>query len=351
MPETEEFKFPSVEEISKSPAFPTAIWELEPHQKGLLPVAVGRGGPLNISWEIHGDGPIKFLLINGLGIFNTSWQRQTLHFGHNKGTEYSVLIIDNRGMGKSSRPIMRYSTSEMARDVLEVLDHVGWTTERQVHVCGSSMGGMIAQELACLAPSRVASLSLLGTAAVIENNTTFSENLANRLRMLAPKSVDRSVRYTAEACFARAWLPRPDDAELPDEHRTPRCRFPPGGYRRFESNYARFAAQDITKQRDRVGFTKLGFLLQAVAAGWHHKSPAQLREMADAVGRDRILVLHGTEDGMIPVPHGRKLIKYIQPGKGLIEEGVGHAPFVERTRWFNELIEEMCATGERLSRR
>ena len=62
MPETEEFKFPSVEEISKSPAFPTAIWELEPHQKGLLPVAVGRGGPLNISWEIHGDGPIKFLV-------------------------------------------------------------------------------------------------------------------------------------------------------------------------------------------------------------------------------------------------------------------------------------------------
>ena len=61
-----------------------------------------------------------------------------MYFGHQKGTEYSVLIIDNRGMGKSSRPFLRYTTSEMARDVLEVLDHVGWSEDRSVHVCGSS---------------------------------------------------------------------------------------------------------------------------------------------------------------------------------------------------------------------
>lgn len=51
-----------MDEILKDPAYPTAIWELEPHRSGRLPVAADRGGPLNISWEIHGEGPIKLLV-------------------------------------------------------------------------------------------------------------------------------------------------------------------------------------------------------------------------------------------------------------------------------------------------
>jgi len=51
------------------------------------------------------------------------------------------------GMGRSDKPIMRYSTSEMAKDVLEVLEHLGWTSERQLHILGVSMGGMIALEI------------------------------------------------------------------------------------------------------------------------------------------------------------------------------------------------------------
>jgi pimeloyl-ACP methyl ester carboxylesterase len=50
-------------------------------------------------------------------------------------------------MGKSDKPVMRYSTSEMAKDVLEILGHLGWTAERELHVSGVSMGGMIAQEI------------------------------------------------------------------------------------------------------------------------------------------------------------------------------------------------------------
>ncbi|KAK7746540.1 hypothetical protein SLS62_009403 [Diatrype stigma] len=371
---TEPFRFPTVEEITQDPAFPTAIWQLEPHQKGLLPVAVGRGGPLNISWEIHGEGPIKLLLINGLGIFNSSWQRQTVYFGHQRASQYSVLIVDNRGMGKSSRPLLRYSTSEMARDVLEVLDHVGWgvpspsspaspssTTTRCVHVCGSSMGGMIAQELACLAPTRIASLLLCSTAAELERDastTTLSSHLASRARALLPKTADQAVRYTAECCFAPGWLPQPDDVSLPDPATTPGVLpslAADGAYRRFASNYARFAAQDVWKQRDpEGGFTRLGTLLQMVAVGWHRKTAAQLAAMADRVGRERILVLHGAEDGIIGVRHGRKLIEHLglAPERGLIvEDGLGHAPFIERPGWFNELLEALCADGERLSGR
>lgn len=50
-------------------------------------------------------------------------------------------------MGRSDKPLLRYSTSEMAKDLLEILDHLGWTKERELHISGVSMGGMIAQEV------------------------------------------------------------------------------------------------------------------------------------------------------------------------------------------------------------
>lgn len=70
-----------------------------------------------------------------------------MRFGHEQGDQYSFLIFDNRGVGGSDKPIMRYSTSEMAKDVVELADHLGWTQERELHVIGVSMGGMISQEL------------------------------------------------------------------------------------------------------------------------------------------------------------------------------------------------------------
>ena len=59
-------------------------------------------------------------------------------------------------MGESDKPVMRYSTSEMAKDALELLDHVGWVGQRSAHVIGISMGGMIAQEMVYLHGWRIA---------------------------------------------------------------------------------------------------------------------------------------------------------------------------------------------------
>ena len=50
-------------------------------------------------------------------------------------------------MGESDKPLLRYTTSEMAKDVAELLNHVGWQDSRSIHVVGISMGGMISQEL------------------------------------------------------------------------------------------------------------------------------------------------------------------------------------------------------------
>lgn len=134
----------------------------------------------------------------GLGALKTGWQNQTKHFGHTHASQYSNLIFDNRGIGGSDKPLRHYSTSEMARDALELIDHLGWTELRQLHVVGVSMGGMIAQELvnlffplfsrmfvlfgisttradpsenpkALLIPERIASLILMSTAARLVN--------------------------------------------------------------------------------------------------------------------------------------------------------------------------------------
>ena len=91
--------------------------------------------------------------IMGLGAFKSAWQRQSKDFGHgqntnrDQSTKYSCLVFDNRGVGESDKPLARYSTSEMAKDTLELVDYVGWDKNRQLHVIGTSMGGMIAQEL------------------------------------------------------------------------------------------------------------------------------------------------------------------------------------------------------------
>ncbi|OAA60578.1 alpha beta hydrolase fold family [Niveomyces insectorum RCEF 264] len=407
----------TVAQTLQHPAFGDATWNLQPTRSGRLPVAAGRGGPLAIGWEVHGEGPIRVVFLMGLGSFKSAWQRQTLYFGHERHTEYSVLLLDNRGMGDSDRPLMRYSTREMALDALEVLEHVGFlepaaaaelaalspattaaptagdaaaaaagdaaAAARTVHVVGLSMGGMVAQELACLVPDRLASLSLCCTAALIENTSpTIWENLASRAALLIPKGLEASVEGAAGRIFSQAWLAQPDDVRLPA--RGTHLVGPPdrakyvaaaaavagkdaattadgstaddtGGnsspwYRTFDNNYQRFVAQELHKRTD-PRFTTRGFLLQLVACGWHHKSAAQLAALADAVGRERLMVVHGTEDHMISVPHGRKLVEQLQPAHAHIVEGMGHAPLAERWAWYNETLAALFHKGETLAGR
>lgn len=54
-------------------------------------------------------------------------------------------------------------TSEMALDVLDLLDYLQWTKDRSVNVVGISMGGMISLELAKVAPERFCSMTLIST--------------------------------------------------------------------------------------------------------------------------------------------------------------------------------------------
>ncbi|KFY44479.1 hypothetical protein V495_03430 [Pseudogymnoascus sp. VKM F-4514 (FW-929)] len=336
-------------EVTALPSYPSVTWKLQPTQKGNLKVAEGRGGPLNISWEVHGTGKTKVVAITGLGANKAAWQRQTLRFGHEQGDQYSFLIFDNRGIGASDKPVMRYSTSEMAKDVVELLDHLNWTQERELHVIGVSMGGMISQELGQLIPERICSLSLFSTLARWKRTVPFLQNVRNRVSMFLPKSLDRTIVDVAYNMFPDTWLDGPDTVHLPSST-TPGCLpaaghtdWESGAYGRFPTNFARIAAQDLEKRADTDGFGPKGFILQAIAAGWHDMSPERLKELGDKVGRERILVVHGTEDRMLTFPHGEALIKQLEPGQSYVREGRGHVLLIEEQDWHDDTVAKLWA--------
>ncbi|KAH6951161.1 hypothetical protein BKA56DRAFT_505791 [Ilyonectria sp. MPI-CAGE-AT-0026] len=89
----------------------------------------------------------------------------------------------------------------------------------------------------------------------------------------------------------------------------------------------------------------MGVMLQGTTNGRHYKSEVQLKEMANQIGRERILIIYGTDDKTIPVSQGRKLIKYIEPAMGIILEGMGHGLIGERSAWVTGLLEERFKVG------
>lgn len=289
----------------------------------------------------------------GLAGVKTSWQRQTKHFGHDE-SEYSVLLVDNRGIGESARPLHRYTTSAMAHDYIEVLAHVGWissnwsspasTHDRSINVVGISLGGMIAQEIAYRIPSHISSLTLLCTAASVENTKSWLQTARERVVMFFPKTAEASIANTARNLFTEDWLRAPDEEALPSPATTPKCLPAPGSadgeYGRFENNFQRFQAQEMAKRLTPGLFTTTGFMLQLGAAALHHKSADQLRVLGDGVGRERILVVHGSDDEMIDPVLGKRLIETLKPGRTEWVEGMGHAPIMERPAWMNRVLEE-----------
>lgn len=145
-----------------------------------------------------------------------------------------------------------------------------------------------------------------------------------------PKSLDKQIAEvkTRVSC---SWLSQPDqDGDYP-------------------TNGDRFAAQELTKRQDTDGFTRKGFICQALAAGWHKKSPEQLKEIAEKIGRERILVAHGTTDNLITVPHGEILAKELGENMGVtkrIFEGRGHYLPIEERAEFRKLIEGIVEKTE-----
>jgi pimeloyl-ACP methyl ester carboxylesterase len=132
--------------------------------------------------EVDDQGPAggtPLLLIMGLGMQLTAWPEELVQMLVARGLR--VIRIDNRDIGLSQgfdaagtpnlawatlryllhlRVHSPYTLADMARDSFGVLDALGI---RQAHVCGASMGGMIAQHMAASQPQRVSRLTLIMT--------------------------------------------------------------------------------------------------------------------------------------------------------------------------------------------
>lgn len=141
-----------------------------------------------------------------------------------------------------------------------------------------------------------------------------------------PKSLDKQIAEI-KSRVSLSWLEQSDEEGS------------------FPTNGDRFAAQELTKRQDLEGFTRKGFLLQALAVGYHKKSPAQLREMADNVGRERIQVLHGTIDNLITFPHAKVLLDALGGEEAgvtkVVFEGRGHYIPMEERQSFKVVIESL----------
>ena len=135
---------------------------------------------ISIEVEDHGSPSGEpLLLVMGLGMQLVAWHEDFVAGLVARG--FRVIRFDNRDIGLSQRfdhlgvPNLvldsvrfafgmgvksGYSVADMADDAVGVLDALGI---RKAHVCGASMGGMIAQHMAVRHTQRLKSLTLMMT--------------------------------------------------------------------------------------------------------------------------------------------------------------------------------------------
>ena len=222
-----------------------------------------------------GDAPWLFLVM-GLGQSGAMWWRLLPHVAR----EHRVVVYDNRGTGLSPRVGRRLSLGALVADAVDVLDTAGVD---RAHVLGASMGGMVAQHLALDHRERVASLGLACTTAHTRAALpNWRLGAATVLRPVAPAALVTRI-VTPALYSAAAVQARPDRL-----------------------------AEDLRVRR-REAARRTTALRQALAIGGHDTRD-RLGELAGL----RVLVVHGTDDAVVPVERGRELARLV-PGARLVE--------------------------------
>ncbi len=259
-----------------------------------MPVAE-RGGN-EIYYEVRGRGP-PLLLIEGLGYGLWMWRGQSPSLED----RFRLLLVDNRGVGKSTPLPGPYSMAEFARDAVAVLDQEG--VERAA-VLGASMGGMIAQSIADLFPARVTALVLACTlAGGVGTRPMPAETWAEVTRQVPGESERDRLRRTMAV------------AMTPD--------------------YPRVHPTEIDRiLDDRIAAPTDG-------AQWMYQ--AQSAREFDARGSDArlgvpVLLTTGTDDRVVPWTNSLALFHIIPRSSLRIFRGQNHLHFLERATEFNEAV-------------
>ncbi len=193
---------------------------------------------------------------------------------------FTVVMPDNRGMGRSPPSTAPYSINDLALDALQVMDERGF---ERFGVIGLSMGGFIAQILTLTAPKRVAGLALLCTTS---SGPEFEGHFP-----LMPEDQLRAI-YTLDP-LARARLAL--DASLVPFLQT-----------RYQTIY-----DYLIQMRTTLPENPAEVFLQYSAVASFMKQPLPLERI-----RCPVLVLSGDKDILVPPENAHLLVKKI-PGARL----------------------------------
>ncbi|HEX4435395.1 MAG TPA: alpha/beta hydrolase [Solirubrobacteraceae bacterium] len=260
-------------------------------------MALVRAGEIELDVERSGSGP-PLLLIMGMSGTALHWGEPFLAPLRER---FEVIAYDHRGVGASTRLTDgRVTIAEMAEDAAALLSAL---EIESADVMGISMGGMIAQELALAHPELLRTLTLGCTYCGGEGSA-----------MAAPATIQKLSEAMMSGDRARAiragWEVNVS-ASFADD---------PVGWPAF---------QEIAAQRA-VALPVVMAQMQACAA---HDTNERLSTIEMPT-----LVIHGTEDQLLPVENGRLIASRIDGSQLEILDGIGHLFFWERPERSAELV-------------
>jgi len=264
---------------------------------------------VQICYQTFGDPQAQpLLLVMGLGGPMIWWNPDFCRMLADQG--FFVIRYDNRDTGRSSRvrgrvsrtgllqafvgpasrrPAPPYTLDDMAADGVALLDHLGLDS---AHLVGVSMGGMIAQTIALLEPTRVRSLTSI-------MSSTGRRTVGWQDPRLLPRLLERRANTREEyiASSAKFWEIIGSPA------------FPEGRETEMER---------AGETWDR-GISASGVMRQMVAILSQPNRSARLREIDVPT-----LVVHGLADKMVHVSGGRATARAIPGAELLLIPGMGH---------------------------
>ena len=270
---------------------------------------------LHIEYEFFGDpAHPTVLLVMGLGMQLVGWPDDFCQDLANSG--YRVLRFDNRDIGLSSHldhlgkpnliwgllkrriglPIRApYSLADMAQDAVALLDAL---QIEQAHVVGASMGGMIAQLVAGMAPQKVLTLTSI-----------MSSSGAPGLPGPTPRAQAALLKRPPKSAYHPAQRDRLGEHYLNNSRVIRSPAFP--------------MSEDARRARIRRGLDRSihpeGVLRQLLAIAQGPDRSPILQQI-----RQPTLVIHGKQDPLVPIDCGRDTARKI-PGARLLEiDGMGH---------------------------
>jgi 3-oxoadipate enol-lactonase len=254
-------------------------------------------GTITLYYESHGKGE-PLVLLPDLGNDVTSLWAQVPRLSQ----DFRCIAIDNRGVGRSSKPSNVYTAKLMAEDAINVLNHLGVD---RTHVFGVAMGAAIAQEMAINHPERVDKLALLGAWARPDRYlTSLFELFRDVKRSVDPLTFDKDVAVWS---FTRSYFDTSYD-ELEKRQR---------------------AALDVPYPTPATTFTR-----QAEACIAHDSL-----DRLDGVASPTLLMV-GEEDIFTPRRFSDDMAQTMPNATVVAIEGAAHAAYWEKPDQVNDLVLE-----------